>query len=69
MRELKYHEQKLLKKVDFLQWKSDQTLQEIKVMRRYHVQNRDDYKKYQSPVRVSPFTFLGIISCVVKFDD
>ena len=24
LRKLKYHEQKLLKKVDFLQWKSDQ---------------------------------------------
>lgn len=46
VRKLKYHEQKLLKKVDFLQWKSDQTLQESKVMRRYHVQKREDYNKY-----------------------
>jgi U3 small nucleolar ribonucleoprotein protein IMP3 len=46
VRKFKYHEQKLLKKVDFLQWKTDQTLQEIKVMRRYHLQNRDDYTKY-----------------------
>jgi hypothetical protein len=45
MRQLKHHEQRLLKKVDFLQWKTDQTLQEVKVMRRYHVQNRDDYAK------------------------
>ena len=45
MRQLKHHEKKLLKKVDFLQWKSDQTLHEIKVMRRYHVQNREDYTK------------------------
>jgi hypothetical protein len=45
MRELKFHEKKLLKKVDFLQWKSDQTLHEIKVMRRYHVQNREDYTR------------------------
>src|SRR6266581_4922919 len=56
VRKLKYHEQKLLKKVDFLnvrapcivrclllnpkQWKQDANLREIKVMRRYHVQNR-----------------------------
>jgi hypothetical protein len=46
VRQLKFHEQKLLKKVDFLQWKTDQTMQEIKVMRRYHLQNRDDYHKY-----------------------
>ncbi|KAJ3087683.1 Small subunit (SSU) processome component [Quaeritorhiza haematococci] len=46
VRKFKYHEQKLLKKVDFLQWKSDQSLHEIKVMRRYHVQKREDYIKY-----------------------
>lgn len=46
MRKLKYHEQKLLKKVDFSQWKSDSTLQEIKVMRAYHLQDREDYSKY-----------------------
>ena len=38
MRQLKHHEQKLLKKVNFLQWKSDQNVREIKVLRRYHVQ-------------------------------
>lgn len=46
VRKLKYHEQKLLKKVDFLQWKTDETLQESLVMRRYHLQNRQDYTKY-----------------------
>jgi len=46
MRQLKYHEQKLLKKVDFLQWKQDGGLREGKVLRRYHVQDRDDYHKY-----------------------
>lgn len=30
---------------DFLQWKSDNNQREIKVMRRYHIQNRDDYHK------------------------
>lgn len=40
MRQLKHHEQKLLKKVDFMQWKSDAGMREIQVMRRYHVQNR-----------------------------
>ncbi|KAK0498262.1 hypothetical protein EDD18DRAFT_1156952 [Armillaria luteobubalina] len=46
VRKLKYHEQKLLKKVDFLNWKQDANLREIKVMRRYHVQDREDYHKY-----------------------
>ena len=47
MRELKYHEQKLLKKVDFLRWnKKDASLREIAVLRRYHVQDREDYAKY-----------------------
>mmetsp|Transcript_14415 Transcript_14415/g.28465 ORF Transcript_14415/g.28465 Transcript_14415/m.28465 type:complete len:184 (+) Transcript_14415:55-606(+) len=46
MRQLKFHEQKLLKKVNFLQWKSENNLREIKVLRRYHVQDRDDYIRY-----------------------
>ena len=46
VRKLKHHESKLLKKVDFLDWKNDSSLREIKVMRRYHVQDREDYRKY-----------------------
>ncbi|KAF9364364.1 Small subunit (SSU) processome component [Mortierella sp. NVP85] len=46
MRQLAHHEQKLLKKVDFLQWKSTENVREIKVMRRYHIQKREDYVKY-----------------------
>ena len=46
VRKLKYHEQKLLKKVDFLNWKSDANLREVKVLRRYHVQDREDYHAY-----------------------
>jgi len=46
MRELKHHERKLLKKVDFLQWKSERNHREIAVMRRYHLGDRDEYKRY-----------------------
>eukprot|EP00013_Stygamoeba_regulata_P029940 CAMPEP_0177665342 /NCGR_PEP_ID=MMETSP0447-20121125/21000_1 /TAXON_ID=0 /ORGANISM="Stygamoeba regulata, Strain BSH-02190019" /LENGTH=181 /DNA_ID=CAMNT_0019171423 /DNA_START=185 /DNA_END=726 /DNA_ORIENTATION=+ len=46
MRKLKFHEKKLLKKVNLYAWKQENNLREIKVMRRYHVQNRDDYVKY-----------------------
>ena len=50
MRQLKHHEKKLLKKVDFVQWKSDATLHEAQVMRRYAVTNRDDYRHYSKLV-------------------
>jgi len=50
MRKLKYHEHKLLKKVDFLQWNREHNLRELQVMRRYHIQDRDDYKKYNKIV-------------------
>ncbi|KAG0146471.1 hypothetical protein CROQUDRAFT_671099 [Cronartium quercuum f. sp. fusiforme G11] len=46
MRQLKHHEKKLLKKVDFLEWKKDSSLREAKVMRTYHVQRREDYHAY-----------------------
>ena len=46
MRQLKHHEKKLLKKVNFLQWKNEHNHREVEVMRRYHLQDRDDYKKY-----------------------
>ena len=32
MRQLKYHEQKLLKKVDFLHWKKEKNLRELQVL-------------------------------------
>ena len=57
MRALKWHEQKLLKKVDLLAWKSSRggsggsgstrsNTREAAVLRRYHITSRDDYKKY-----------------------
>ena len=46
MRQLKFHEKKLLKKVNFLQWKNEHNHRELEVIRRYHLQDRDDYKKY-----------------------
>lgn len=46
VRKLKYHEQKLLKKLDFINWKQDDNLREVKILRRYHVQDREDYHTY-----------------------
>jgi hypothetical protein len=46
MRQLKYHEKKLLRKVDLYSWKGEDNLRVAKVMRRYHIQNRADYTAY-----------------------
>uniref|UniRef100_A0A1E1WWE4 U3 small nucleolar ribonucleoprotein protein IMP3 n=1 Tax=Amblyomma aureolatum TaxID=187763 RepID=A0A1E1WWE4_9ACAR len=46
VRKLKFHEQKLLKKVDFISWEVDNNLHEVKIMRKYYVQKREDYTKY-----------------------
>ena len=46
MRLLKHHEQKLLKKVDFFSWKDDQNVREASILRKYLIQNREDYIKY-----------------------
>lgn len=46
VRKLKFHEQKLLKKVDFLNWKADNNLHEVKVMKKFHIYKREDYTTY-----------------------
>lgn len=46
VRKLKYHEQKLLKKVDFTTYKGDNNHREAAVIRRYNVQKPSDYTKY-----------------------
>ncbi|XP_016976505.1 U3 small nucleolar ribonucleoprotein protein IMP3 [Drosophila rhopaloa] len=46
VRKLKFHEQKLLKKVDFITWKVDNSGKENKILRRFHIQKREDYTKY-----------------------
>jgi len=46
VRKLKHHEQKLLRKVDFITYKSDGNHREAQVMRRYSIQKPSDYTKY-----------------------
>mmetsp|Transcript_3631 Transcript_3631/g.6351 ORF Transcript_3631/g.6351 Transcript_3631/m.6351 type:complete len:182 (+) Transcript_3631:83-628(+) len=46
MRSLKYHEYKLLKKSDFLQWKRESGRRESAIIRRYYIQRPEDYHKY-----------------------
>jgi U3 small nucleolar ribonucleoprotein protein IMP3 len=50
MRKLKFHEQKLLKKTDFLNWKKTNNVREIQVLRKYHIQDREDYTRYNKIV-------------------
>lgn len=46
MRQLKHHEQKLLRKVSLYSWKGEDNIRVAKIMRRYHIQNREDYVAY-----------------------
>lgn len=46
MRELKHHEKKLLKKVDFFSWKSDSNVREATIIKRFFLQKREDYIMY-----------------------
>jgi hypothetical protein len=46
MRQLKHHEQKLLRKVSLYSWKGEDNLRVAKILRRYHIQNREDYVAY-----------------------
>ena len=44
MRKLKYHEQKLLKKTNFMEWKQDKGVREATILHRYHITRREDYQ-------------------------
>ena len=46
VRALQHHDKKLLKKVDLLDCKPEQGHRDTQVMRTYHIQNREDYHKY-----------------------
>lgn len=46
MRKLKFHEQKLLKKTNFLEYKRECSHREALVTQSYRLVERDDYKKW-----------------------
>lgn len=46
MRKLRFHEQKLLKQVNFLKWKSTNTEREQKITSKFFLKSRDDYHRY-----------------------
>ena len=46
MRQLRFHEKKLLKKVDFFSWEADNNLHEVAVMRKFRISKREHYTAY-----------------------
>jgi hypothetical protein len=64
VRKLKHHEQKLLRKTDFITYKSDNGHRDKAVMRRYMIQKPEDYHKYNRLCGVSHF-YLGRIFIVL----
>mmetsp|Transcript_9802 Transcript_9802/g.17729 ORF Transcript_9802/g.17729 Transcript_9802/m.17729 type:complete len:184 (-) Transcript_9802:108-659(-) len=46
MRQLKHHEQKLLKKVNFFDWKKDRNVRVAAILQRFQIEDREDYTKY-----------------------
>lgn len=46
VRKLKHHEQKLLRKTDFITYKQDNEHRDKAVIRRYMIQKPEDYNKY-----------------------
>ena len=67
MRQLKYHEKKLLRKVDLYSWKKEDNLRVAKILRRYHIQNREDYTSYTRIVGM--ITKLSAKIKILKPDD
>lgn len=48
VRKLKFHEKKLLKKVDFISWELDNNIHEAKILRKYHIKKRQHYSMYNT---------------------
>nr|VDC86459.1 unnamed protein product [Brassica oleracea] len=52
MRKLKFHEKKIIRKTNFLEWKREGGHRENLITTRYHMGGRDDYKKYSGLCRM-----------------
>lgn len=53
MRELKFHEKKLLKKVNFLEWSQTNTAKEQLATAKYLLKSREEYKEYSKIVAMT----------------
>lgn len=59
MRKLKFHEKKLLKKVDFFNWEIDNNQHELKIMRKYRILKREQYTMYNKLSRFYKYKIIG----------
>ncbi|KAJ6250903.1 u3 small nucleolar ribonucleoprotein imp3 [Anaeramoeba flamelloides] len=50
MRKLKFHEKKLLRRVNFYEWKKEKKSREGAALRKYYIQDAEDYKQYNKTV-------------------
>ncbi|GCA62680.1 ribosomal protein S4/S9 [Kipferlia bialata] len=50
MRELKFHEKKLLRKVNLYEWGNGRNVREAEIMRRYHITKREDLMNYMKVI-------------------
>lgn len=62
VRKLKYHEQKLLRKTDFITYKQDNAHRDKAVIRRYMITKVEDYHKYNRMCGVSISSLGGLRS-------
>lgn len=51
MRKLRFHERKLLKKVDLVNWELDNNVHVSQVIQRYRLRNQDEYVSYNKLAR------------------
>jgi len=61
VRKLKYHESKLLRKHDFVNYKQDNDHRDHDVVRRYMIQKPEDYHKYNKICGVCRALLLMVI--------
>ncbi|EDR23575.1 U3 small nucleolar ribonucleoprotein IMP3, putative [Entamoeba dispar SAW760] len=50
VRKLKYHESKLLKKVDFVDWSRDKGIRKAGIMARFHIHDESEFEAYEKAV-------------------
>lgn len=63
VRKLKYHESKLLRKHDFVNYKQDNDHRDHDVVRRYMIQKPEDYHKYNKICGVCRFLVPVVTFC------
>lgn len=67
VRKLKHHESRLLRKVDFINYKSDNNHRDAEVIRRYAIQKPSDYTKVGTKVLLCSITSLIFVSSTTEY--